>query len=427
VFFSLLKDHLSHMCVAAQALPFMLAPATGGSSAELLYLRRSEEGDEPISNESSVAVGGAEAALVPKGGGHSSANRNSTTKPNGGCRVFNGDASNTVNRHGSNTADGHGSNNGNGASTTHVYASRATNAPLVYRTTDAGSGEGSGGGSGDGGFGGSRGNGSGQGSGSGNQELAAGQRLASDSPELQGQVGAAGAGANGGLPGANGSSGNSGVGNMEGEALAAAKRATAEKRETDGTAQGKHMALQPAAAQAAAAGRSPTKAAAAAAAAVSKAAPEEPAQAGFRAWVSPPFASAPEDGGGSHRNGSSLKRSASFMGGAASLGHVASLPLPPVRNVRARVPASQSPAAALTPRDRFGSACTGAFTSAGTSASELTHFGSSGLLGASVTLRCNGSDPSPKVTTKFCKVPLRRSLVALVTLLLALIAWECWP
>lgn len=391
--------------MAAQALPFMLAPATGDSSAEVLYLRRSEKGDEPISKESSVAVGGAEAALVPKGGGQTSANRNSTTKPNGGCRVINGDASHTANRHASNTANGHGSNNGNGASTTHVYASRATNAPLVYRTTDAGSGEGSGGGSGDGSFGGSRGNGngSGQGSGSGNQELTAGRRLASVSPELRGQVGADGAGANGGLPGANSSNGNSGVGNMEGEAFSAAKRETDEKRETDGTAQGKHVALQPAATPAAAAIRSPTKAAAAAAAAVPKAASEEPAQVGFRAWVSPPFASAQEDGGGSHRNCSSPKRSASSMGGAASLGHVASLPLPPARNVRARVPASQSPALALTPCDRFGSAGTGAFTSAGTGASEFTHFGSSGLLGASVTLRRNGSDPSPKVTTKSAK------------------------
>jgi hypothetical protein len=185
-----------------------------------------------------------------------SANRNSTTKPGSGGRLLGGD--------GSNTANGHGSNNANGASTTHVYASNGggragggADAPLVYRTTDAGSGEGSGGGSG-----GSRGagNGSGQGSGSGNEALAAAgrsppcaspevlrtqleaaavQAAAADAPAACTPGGPASAdpprGARSGSRG-NGSNGNSGVGDTGGEAMAAAKRETAEARENAETA-----------------------------------------------------------------------------------------------------------------------------------------------------------------------------------------------
>lgn len=184
-----------------------------------------------------------------------SANRNSTTKPGSGGRLLGGD--------GSNTANGHGSNKANGASTTHVYASNGggragggADAPLVYRTTDAGSGEGSGDGSG-----GSRGagNGSGQGSGSGNEALAAaGRSPPCASPEVRTQLEAAAvqaaaadtpaACAPGGLASAgpprgarsgsrgNGSNGNSGVGDTGGEAVAAAKRETAEARENAETA-----------------------------------------------------------------------------------------------------------------------------------------------------------------------------------------------
>lgn len=368
-----------------------------------------------------------------------SANRNSTTKPGGGGRLPAGD--------GSNAANGHGSNNAHGASTTHLYAS------------NGGSGEGSGSGEDSGSGRSGAGNGSGQGSGSGNEALAAaGRPSLCASPEVlctqlaaaAKAVAAAASNADllaDGSPGVrsgsrcpgNGSNGNSGVDDNGGEAANAAKRETAAARETadaaalQGTAQGKHVpavsAPKPdglAAGGRRGSGSSPKAAATAAVAAGAgespraslfangaRAAEQAAPQVGFRAWVSrPQQSSGAADGGNAGVHGSNsggLKRTAS-----AALGRASSLSPPPARSVKARssaaMPAPQATngmTSRLSSADRFGSAGTGTFTGA----SDGTHFGGSGVLGASIGSRRGPSLPSHKV---WCNVVVYLSVVAVV-------------